>query len=84
MGGEEYKAHHKQLNPFFYPTALQQYIPIINTKMQNFMKRFDNQLGSNEVDFVSFASDFTFETILATMFGIDQSGRLKFLHDWDM
>lgn len=72
MGGDEYKLHRKQINPLFYPMALRSYLPIINGKLKNFMARFDSGLKPNEEFELSILTgDFTMDTILATMFGVD-------------
>lgn len=72
MNGEEYKLQRKVVNPVFFPAALKSYLPIVNDKLNSFMTRFDTRLKPNEVFELSvLTGDFTMDTILSTMFGVD-------------
>lgn len=72
LGGSTYKLHRKTYNPVFYPAQLRSYFPIIKRKMDGFIERFDSRLEpGKEVEFSHFTTDFTLESILATMFAND-------------
>lgn len=86
MGGNMYKLHRKNINPLFYPAFLKSLLPIINSKMQSFLERFDSTLNQNAFDFSIHSMEFTLDTILATMFGrndVDEDVRRKFVHDFE-
>lgn len=83
IGGETYKLHRKSINPIFHPTQLKSFIPIIKRKMDDFLLRFDSRIEtSEEIEMSHFASDFTLDTILATMFSnndITENERMRFI-----
>lgn len=84
MGGDEYKLHRRITCPMFNPSALLNYLPKVNKKMNNFLKRFDEKLDSEEVDFCVDAADFTLDTALSTLFGVensDEAARKKLVED---
>lgn len=86
MGGDAYKFHRKNINPVLYPACLQSIIPILDSRMQSFMERLDAKLTSKQIEFSHYASDYTLDTILATMFGVDniaEEARFKFADDVD-
>lgn len=84
LGGDTYRLHRKIVIPVFFPTNLKSYFPIIREKMNDFLKRFDDRLdSSDELEFCHLAQDFTFETIMATMFSKDdvtEHERLEYVH----
>lgn len=82
-GGDEYKLHRKTIMPIFSKEHLRSYLVIANSKMQNFLQQFDLKLDSKPFDFYHHASDFTFDTLMPSLFGknIDKDLRCQFLHN---
>lgn len=71
-GGEKYKLQRRTINPFFVPSNLKKFFPVINNKMSGFIERFDKKIPSDEFNISSYVMDFTLDTIFSTMFNIDQ------------
>lgn len=86
-GGEKYKSHRKTMTPLFSATSLQRCLPILNMKTENFFERFDKAFDpKKEIEFSHLTMDFILDTILATMFGVDNVSddeRMKFVGDTD-
>lgn len=83
-GGERYKMQRKTINSLFFPTNLKRYPSIINAKVESFFERFDLKLSCEEIEMSQPALDFAFDSMMASMFGIDnltQNTREKFLTD---
>lgn len=71
MRDERYKAHRRLILPIFSPRALQSYLPTINIKAKEFLKRFDSKLESTRpFDIYHSISDFTLDSILMTLLGV--------------
>lgn len=70
-GGDINKLHRKRVNPLFYPTKLQSYVPTLNAKVTTFLKRFDSNLILEEIEMSEHATYFAIDSMLATLFGID-------------
>lgn len=86
IGGDEYKLHRKTINPAFNIKSIQRYLPIMNMKMNELLQRFDSRLKPEAVEFGHYGADFTLDTILSTMFGIEhtsEGARLKLIEDFD-
>lgn len=78
LEGDEYKLHRKAINPLLTPAAIKSYLPIIDNKVKSFIDRFDSRLTPNEeMEFGRLATDFAFDSFLATFFGIDHVGESK-------
>lgn len=85
-GGEKYKLQRKTINPFFVPSNLKKFFPVINKKMSEFLDRFDARIPSGEFDITSQIMDFTLDTIFNTMFNIPhvaEEKRLQLLENLD-
>lgn len=84
-GGDKYKAHRKTMTPLFSATSLQRCLPILNMKTESFFERFDRTLDPRkEIEFSHLTMDFILDSILATMFGVDNVSddeRMKFVVD---
>lgn len=84
-GGDKYKRHKKVVSPLFHPASLQRCLPIINMQMRKFLKRFDANLHPGKaIECSHYAMDFILDTLLSTMFGIDDTAdeaRMKFVVD---
>lgn len=86
IGGNKYKLRRKTISPLFFPASLKSFLPVFNSQMKSFLERFDARLESKAIDFSHCAINFTFDTILVTMFGmndIDEGIKEKFVHDYD-
>lgn len=83
LNGDTYKHHRKTVNPVFNPVNLRSYLPILNSKMGEFIKRFDSHLQPlKEIDISHYTTDFTLETIFSTMFSnneINEDDRRRFI-----
>ena len=74
--GEKYKVQRKAANPAFNPSALRSYNPIINRKMTKFLESFEDHVEKSKViDFKLFSQDFALDTVIETMFGVDDIDR---------
>jgi cytochrome P450 family 4 len=67
-GGEKYKTQRKAVTPFFLPSNLKRFYPIINDKFTAFLNDFDKDLKAEEFDITHTIMNFTLDTILLTMF----------------
>lgn len=85
IGGDEYRSHRKAIMPIFVKDCLRRYLVITNTKMRNFLQRFEMELDSKPFDFIHQSCDFALDTLLATLFGmsVEKDVRAQFLHDAD-
>lgn len=83
--GEHYKLHRKMITPLFSASSLQRCMLTLNRKVENFFERFDKTLDPRkEIEFSHLTMDYVFDTILATMVGIDNVSderRMKFVVD---
>lgn len=83
-GGDVNKLHRKTVNPLFSPTNLQHLLPFLNEKVTSFLDKFDNHLSENEVDISDHALEFAFDSMMATLFGVNNlsdKAKADFLRD---
>ena len=74
--GEKHRTQRKTVNPAFNPTALRFYNPIINKNVTKFLETFEEHVEmSKVVDFKLLSQDFALETVVETMFGVDDIDR---------
>ena len=74
--GEKHRTQRRTVNPAFYPTALRFYNPIINKNVTKFLETFEDHVDMTKVvDFKLLSQDFALETVIETMFGVDEISR---------
>ena len=71
-GGDLWRRHRKHLNPAFYPTILQSFLPIFNNKSRILMKVLANHLNKDEFDVYHSISGCTLEALLSTSMGLEK------------
>lgn len=73
---EKYKEQRKAVNPAFSPGALRSYNPIINKKVTKFLETFEDHVEMSKViDFKIYSQDLALNTVIKTMFGVDDIDR---------
>lgn len=70
-GGDVNKLHRKTVSPLFTPTNLQHLLPLLNKKVTSFLNKFDHHLSTNEIDISEHALEFAFDSMMATLFGVN-------------
>lgn len=69
LNGEAHKHQRKALNPAFFPGVLKSFLPVLSSKVDKFLKSFDESLSSEPFDLFHHTMEFTLESTLATLFG---------------
>ena len=71
-GGNLWRTHRKLLNPSFYPTILQSFLPIFNRKSKILVKVLTKHLNKGEFDVYHPLSGCTLESLLSTSIGLEK------------
>lgn len=82
--GDEHKTRKKNAIPVFYQAAVKKFIPVVDTKMKSFLRRFEAKHHQNEFDIVHSVLTFTLDVVLSTICGtrIDNEAIcLRFIED---
>ena len=69
-GGDLWRSHRKLLNPAFYPTILQSFLPALNDKSKILVKVLAQHLDKEEFNIFHPLSGCTLETLLSTSIGL--------------
>lgn len=78
----------KQLNPSFSISVVKNFIPVLNKKSDDFVKRLDGFVGQKAFDVLHLAAEFTLTTTVATTldYDLDKAGNIdmkQFLENAD-
>ena len=71
-GGDLWRTHRKLLNPAFYPTLLQSFLPTFNNKSKILVEVLTNHLNKDEFDVYHSLAGCTLETLLSTSIGLEK------------
>ena len=71
-GGDVWRSHRKLLNPAFYPTILQSFLPVFNEKSRTLVKVLAKHLNESEFDVFHSLSGCTLEALLSTSIGLEK------------
>lgn len=82
-GGDEQKLRKKMATPIFYPAKLKTFLPIMNVRMRNFIKRLKAKSIDEEFDISNVNFDFTLDILLSTIFERDVKDevRVQYVND---
>lgn len=83
-GGKKQKLRKKMASPMFHAATLKKYLPIMNERMRNFMRRFEQKSHESEFNILHTNFDFTLDVLLWTIFereDVDDETRYQYVED---